>query len=330
MWKPLKLLPWLVSLGVAWGVGAAYNVYWGGNNTWIRAMYFNKMAMAAQIQAPRRLLLVGGSGMHYTVNSRLMEQELGFPVLNLGLDGNLGFNVLFPLIVQQVQRGDIVLLVPEYLMLLDEDGLGERSVRFGIAIGQPGLGHIPPKQFAQDAMLLGVPSLRGVVGAIKDLVTEGKIVAYYSDPLTDRGDPTTTWERQGRWWQMTVKEPVSAHSLEMIRQFQRDVQAKGGTLVLSLPVIYGSRDSTTLKNVAKTAEQLKQIAPLLYDPVSLNVSTDSDQFADTHYHLLPAARITRSQDMIRQLRAALPDQMTANSSPPRPSTAASSPSPTSP
>ncbi len=299
--KPLKLSSWLIIAGFAWSLGFFYNIYAGGLIGWLRGMYNNKAALATQIEGSKRLIIVGGSGAHYTVNSQLMEEDLGFPVFNFGLDGNLGLNVIFPTILEQVRPGDIILLIPEYLMLLDQDGLGDRSTSFGVATGQPGLGGIPIKQFAQEVFVLGVPSLRSLTKSTIDIIEQTEIPEYYSDPITDRGDPTKTWERKSKWWSLKIKQPISPHSIKRIKQFREELEAKGASLVISLPVIYASMDEKTVKNVQKTAEELGKIAPLIYDKESLNLKTDYNLFADTHYHLKPEARVIRSKELVAQL-----------------------------
>lgn len=306
MWKPLKLAPWLAALGIAWSAGYAYNIYGGGLISWLRAMYENKRVLAAEIEAPRRLLIAGGSGAHYTANSKLLEEELGIPVMNFALDGNLGLNVICPVVAEQVRPGDIVLLIPEYLMLMDDDGIGDRSVEFGMAIGRPGLGDVPLKEIAQDTWLLGVPSLRNLTKSSVDLATKGQIEEYYSDPITERGDPTRTWQRQSKWFKLKIDKPITQHSIARIAQFRQEVEAQGGILILSMPIIYGDTEhEKTMTNVKKTAEELGKIAPLIYDPQTLNVWTDSSKFADTHYHLQPEARIERSRQLIRELKPIL-------------------------
>lgn len=303
MWKPLKLAPWFVAAGAAWSVGFVYNVYYGGELSWLRSMYFQKVALAEEVKGSRRLLVAGGSGAHYTVNSQIIESGLGMPVLNLGLDGPVGLDVILSSTLDQVRPGDIVLLIPEYLILLDEDGFAERSVPFSVAIGKPGLaGGLGVKQFLQDFWLLGIPSLRPVIKSSVDLVTKGKLTGYYADPITDRGDPTTVNPRSGDWWELPIKEPISRHAIARIAQFRQEVEARGGTLVLSLPWVYASTDKQTVTNVRNTAAQLNQIAPLVYDRDSLNLKTNSDWFADTHYHLQPEARKIRAEELVEQLK----------------------------
>ncbi len=301
MWKPLKLTPWIAAAGIAWSIGFVYNVIYGGELSWLRGMYWQKRAIAQSIQSSPRLLITGGSGAHYTIDSQVIEAGLGMPVVNLGLDGPIGLDVILPSVIEEVKLGDIVLLIPEYLLLLDDNGLGDRSTTFGVAIGKPGLGGIPPKQFLQDVVALGTPSLRSLAKSGVDVATKGKMTGYYSDRVSDRGDPTVVKARQQDWWRLPINKPISLHAWERIKDFRQEVEAKGGRLVLSLPWVYGSTEEKTRNNVAMTAKELSKIAPLIYDRSSLNIKTDSSLFADTHYHLMPEGRRVRGKELVEQL-----------------------------
>jgi len=302
MWKPLRLTPWLAATGLAWSIGFVYNIFYGGELSWLRAMYWQKKAIAQQTAGNPRLLITGGSGAHYTLDSELIETGLGIPVVNLGLDGPIGLDVVLPSIIDEVQPGDIVLLIPEYLLLLDDDGLGDRSTGFGVAIGKPGLGGIPPKQLLQDVIALGIPSLRSITKSGVDVATKGKMTGYYSDPVNKWGDPTVFKTREQNWWQLPIDQPISTHAVQRIKEFRQEVAARGGTLVLSLPWIYGSTSETTINNITITAQELNKIAPLIYDQTSLNIQTDAHLFADTHYHLRPEGSKVRGKELVEQLQ----------------------------
>ncbi|PSF39049.1 hypothetical protein C7H19_03075 [Aphanothece hegewaldii CCALA 016] len=302
-----KLFPWLISAGVAWTIGCIYNVYYGGELSWLRRMYEQKAAYAAQIEAPNRLIITAGSGVHYSVNAEWMEKKLGIPVFNYGLQGDMGLNVIKPLILEQARKGDIIVLIPEYLMLMDKDGLGDGdglygSAPFGWAVGQPGLGGIPPKKLIEDTWLLGVTTLRAATKSTIDVIEKGRMTGYLSDPITEHGDPTKVKERTGKWWELKLNNSVSPHSIKVIEQFRKDLEAKGAHLIVALPWIYGSTDQTTKDSIQKSADKLSQVVPTLYNHQTLNIQTDSSIFADTHYHLLPPARIVRSQELIDQLK----------------------------
>jgi hypothetical protein len=303
--KFLRLSSWFAIAGITWSGGYFYNARYGGELSWVRMLYQQKMAIAKEVQAPKRILIVGGSGAHYTVDAGLMQKQLGIPTINIATDGPIGLDVILPSVADVIKKGDIVLLIPEYLLLLDEDGFGDRSGSFGAAIGKPGLGNVPIKQLAQDLMLLGVPTLKGVSKSSLDVLEKGRLTGYYSDPITTNGDPTVMKTRtKSAWWQLSINSSVSPHSIQRIQQFKQEVEAKGATLVLGLSWIYGSTDPKTLGNIRKTAEELGKIAPVLYDKDSLNVKTDSSLFADTHYHLNPSGRLSRTTELIEQFNAA--------------------------
>lgn len=307
MWKPLKLAPWFIAASAAWSFGFVYNVVYGGELSFLKNMYFHKKAVAAQldIDKPRRLIITGGSGANYSINSPLIEQGLGIPVINLGLDGPVGLNVILPTILESVRPGDVVLLIPEDLILLDEDGILDRSAPFGIAIGKPMLGDIPLKHFVQEFWLQGIPTLKALTKSGIDLFEKGKLTGYYSDPFTDHGDPTVVKYRKGKWWKRTIDKPVSPHAIARITQFRDELKAKGATLILSLPWFYASTDPKSVKNMQKTADELSQIAPLIYDHKTLNMKTDSRLFADTHHHLVPEAKKLRAKQIIEELKPIL-------------------------
>ena len=306
--KPPKFLSWVAVAGLAWGAGFVYNVYLGGEAHWLKGLYQNKVAIAANTTDPK-IIITGGSGAHYTINSDLLAQELDRPIVNLGIDGPVGLDVILPSVLETVKPGDTVLLIPEYLLLLDEDGYGEKSGLFGVAIGKPGIGGVPAKQLALETFQLGIPSLRWTVKSAVDLTEEGKFTGYYDGPLTERGDPTETKVREGEWWPLPIREAVSPHALRRIEQFKAEVEAKGGELILSIPWVYGDvNDERTLESVQQTADALSKIAPLLVDAETLNVQAEPTLFADTHYHLKPEGREIRSEQLARQLKPLLDKQ----------------------
>ncbi|NJM98101.1 MAG: hypothetical protein HC800_13945 [Phormidesmis sp. RL_2_1] len=300
--KPPSFLSWFAIAGLAWGSGFIYNVYLGGEAHWLKGLYENKVAIAATVPSPK-LIITGGSGAHYTVDSDLLADKIGQPVVNLGLDGPVGLNVILPSIINTVKPGDTVLLIPEYLILVDEDGFGDRSGIFSVAIGKPGLGGIPPKQLALEAFQLGIPSLRWATKSTVDLAEEGRFTGYYDGPLTHRGDPTETKLRTGAWWPLSINEKASPSALNRIAQFKEEVEARGGRLLLSMPWVYGNvNEARTLNNVRESARLLSQIAPVLMDEETLNIQAEPTLFADTHYHLRLEGRKLRSEQLGRELQ----------------------------
>ncbi|HAG81163.1 MAG TPA: hypothetical protein DCL61_08290, partial [Cyanobacteria bacterium UBA12227] len=74
--------------------------------------------------------------------------------------------------------------------------------------------------------------------------------------------------------------------------------------------VYARTDEKSVRNVEKTAEELSKIAPLLYDQKTLNMQTNSNLFADTHYHLKPEARELRAKQLVEELKDVLGSELT--------------------
>jgi hypothetical protein len=305
MGKFKALLPWALAFVGAWSLGLVYNLHVGGESYFLARMYRQKMAIAAERKAPRRLLLIGGSGVHHAFNSAYLEQKLGIPVINMGLDGPIGLNLILPSVLKAVQPGDIVLFVPENTLLTSPNGILERSVAFGAAIGKPGLGDIPIKQFFADGWMLGVPTFRGAVKSAIDLAQRGQFWGYYADPITSHGDPTVVKPRFSEWWSWKFDDQITRHAFDRITRFRREVEAKGATLVLALPWVYAKPTPQNLAYVKNTTQALSAIAPTLYDPKTYNLQQDFGYFADTHYHLQPHARQLHSEQIFRELQPIL-------------------------
>ena len=105
-----SVMSWLAVAGVAWGLGLGYNLHLGGEAIWLKRLYQNKVAIAAETTQPK-LIVTGGSGAHYTINSDLLSKEIGMPAVNLGLDGPVGLDVILPSVLETVKPGDVVLLI---------------------------------------------------------------------------------------------------------------------------------------------------------------------------------------------------------------------------
>jgi hypothetical protein len=61
-----------------------------------------------------KIILVGGSNLAFGIDSRMMQDSLGLRVVNMGLYAKLGLRYMLAQVKPYINRGDIVLVVPEY------------------------------------------------------------------------------------------------------------------------------------------------------------------------------------------------------------------------
>ena len=91
----------------------------GWENFWAREYHgatIQKRDRLAGTPSPR-LVLVGGSNVAFSIVSPLLEEELPFSAVNMGLDVNLGLELMLGQVEAALRHGDVVVLSPEYHLL---------------------------------------------------------------------------------------------------------------------------------------------------------------------------------------------------------------------
>ncbi len=67
-----------------------------------------------------RIILVGGSGLYCGIDSEMLQKKLGRPVVNMGLYFGFGITPLLREIRPYLHPGDVVVMIPEYTVMLDK------------------------------------------------------------------------------------------------------------------------------------------------------------------------------------------------------------------
>jgi len=79
---------------------------------WIEGIYEKKEAAAARIDGPK-LVIIGGSGTHYSYSARIISELTGFRVVNLGTHAGLGGDYILHRARASLKPGDTAVLALE-------------------------------------------------------------------------------------------------------------------------------------------------------------------------------------------------------------------------
>ncbi|MBL29390.1 MAG: hypothetical protein CMM50_17805 [Rhodospirillaceae bacterium] len=85
----------------------------GPEAEWVWRMYEAKSDAARAIDGPM-LLVVGGSGAHFGIDTNMIEERLGLPSVNFGSHGGLGIDYYLYRARKVLSAGDTVLMAIEY------------------------------------------------------------------------------------------------------------------------------------------------------------------------------------------------------------------------
>lgn len=81
------------------------------SNTFVGALD-EKVARLSSIEG-KKVVVIGGSSVAFGLDSALMEQHLGMPVVNFGLYAAIGTKAMLDISLPHIGEGDIVILAPE-------------------------------------------------------------------------------------------------------------------------------------------------------------------------------------------------------------------------
>ncbi len=73
---------------------------------------YEKHARLNNTPSPK-VVLVGGSNLHYGINSRMLQDSLGLPVVNMGLQHSLGLRYMYNEVRESLHSGDVLMLLLE-------------------------------------------------------------------------------------------------------------------------------------------------------------------------------------------------------------------------
>jgi hypothetical protein len=82
------------------------------------AASIDKEKKLKSIKQPK-IILIGGSGTAYSIDSKAIEESLKMPVVNMGLAFGLGLTYMLEEAKEGVQKGDKIIVIPEYNLPLE-------------------------------------------------------------------------------------------------------------------------------------------------------------------------------------------------------------------
>lgn len=300
---------WFLALLFAWGLGLSINAALPGpDDAWTRSLARQKIAITARLSSPR-IMVVGGSGVFYSVDAELIERRTGVTTINQGMHAGLGTDVIIGLFSDQWQRGDLVVLALEYGMVDEVTVQRAMGSRLALGLGRPTAGVLFAREAAERASQMGSPGLTDVLRGVGSFLLRGRVSQFrlggYGSAVGPRGDAAEMPPHLDAIRSLDLQDPSEA-SLEHIRGVVERARARGVRVAFSLPWVFfdHSRAEAQRRQARRVAGMLQTIAPVMFDSVTANVLDDPGLFSDSQYHPSAQGRAIRSNQLTDQLCAA--------------------------
>ena len=268
-----------------------------------------------------KIIIVGGSSVAFGIDTPLMEEYLGKPVINFGLYAALGTKLMLDLSRSNIGKGDTVILSPELdpqtlslyfssehtLEALDDDYSMARYVRGDNKLSLlGGLWKQAGKKL--DFAKNGIPNPDGVYNA-KSLNEYGDVKYEMRD-----GDGNLLWERRQNVMQLYYDpttpivfspETVSEDFIDYVNEYVSFCERRGAKVYFSYcPMNELAIDEGSALSAAEFSDWLE--AKLDCEIISYIDSyiIDEGYFYDTNFHLNEAGVLLRTKTLIEDIMIA--------------------------
>jgi hypothetical protein len=237
------------------------------------------------------------------LDTNIISEKLGMPTINFGLHAALGIEAILSSVEPNIQAGDIVLLIPEYDIISDEDGVGRLAGQFGLLSGTLGHMNVSWEEKVRSLLKVGNPSLKSLYGS--------GLKVYQGEPARDysRDYYTSEVDTLGNPTELKVKDPQpkelqnrpSSHAIQRLEEFKFYVEGQGASLIIGLPWVLVQGSQASRNTAISFINEYKKLAPVIHEN-DYNLKTDAKLFGDTIYHLNSEGLKKRSEAISEQLR----------------------------
>jgi hypothetical protein len=294
-------------LGVAvavWAVCAWYSVRLRPDTAFLRHGYERKIDWLRQLRASHTnvLLIYGGSSCGTSINTRLILEQHGLPVVNLGLGASLGAKLLTQCAFDYVKAGDTLLVALEPELFAGADTFEPLGVQFAFAVGRT--------EWLRERTFTGWASV------LLDLRPGGQHVAAlagkvaFHQPLLRYA--LTEWQPDG-WHQVNSRLDfpavapfafrLTSEGRNLLTSIVEECRRRRARVAYVLPWSYCTENEAETQKVgaARFLIDVLEVMPVVKDR-RLGVHTIRADFADTPFHPTSHGAKLRSEELAESLK----------------------------
>ncbi|WP_260456119.1 hypothetical protein [Pseudomonas baetica] len=304
--------------GVALVTGLWLVLLWGQvcrpvpTTQWVEKAYNYKLGLAQAIQTPK-LVLVGGSSAMFGLDSKQLEQALGRPVINLGVNAGIKSPYIQSYARQAIKPGDWVLMPVEYPLFHDRNTINFSFIDYWWS--HPGFRNLDVTAI-QLAQVVWLTPLSRVLSGYRGLPADFAVSGLYGpqnldshgDQLHSDGSLQQIWMREAVERSGTETYGAQAHAWnenwDSWKALVDEVSAAGGCALFIAPPMLdraGYHHGKEGRYYAQLPAQARAHG-LNYAGNPFESMYSIENFFDTNYHLNASAREAYTRQIIELVK----------------------------
>ena len=272
------------------------------------ASLIDKMERLRNTKSPK-IILVGNSNLAFGIDSEMLEEAVGMPVVNMGYLGSMGNAFHEEMIRENVGKGDLVVLA--HTTYADDDTIPSVPTAWiTLDCHKELLGIMRPKDWA--TILAGYPNyLRNAfMLKITGKGNEDTFDSYSRTAFNQYGDivrrvESSQMDPEMYFAKETEKLPeINEVCIERLNALNQYVEACGGKMVVAAyPIAYGEHTPFTAKDIELFQKDLE--TELDCDIISnyIDYLYPYSDFYDQMYHLAEEGVRTRTKQLVLDIKS---------------------------
>lgn len=265
------------------------------------AMLSANVRTLSELQSPK-LVLIGGSNLPYGMNSEMLSEAMGMPVVNMGAQASLTLEFLLELVKPHLHSGDVIIFGFEYIMYTSNEWSTSTLIRAAAT-------DIRKIRFMNWRQVVAAPLYLFPAISVQGQELWQSIGRYlyekpsYADGLTSSGDyighrgKPSTYVTEEANTNNEYQAAMNQAKMDYLDGFRDYCDKRGVQIYVSFAPV--ARDSVNWQVVHAIATSLAEKFTVISDPLDY-AFPDSD-FYDTQYHLVYDMRDVRTRQLIDDL-----------------------------
>lgn len=260
----------------------------------------NKKALL-KTTSPPRIIFIGGSNTCFGLNSQTIYSTLGLNPINTGIHALIGIKYMIDNSVEDIKKGDIVILIPEYgHYYRDLDAGSEELMRTIFDVEFSNIQYLDIHQLSNIFSFLPKYALSKYRLSEYKNIQESEV--YSVNSFNKYGDTYTHWNKKPE--KVTPFPTISGDfNYEVIKYFEKyneEISKKGAVLLVSFPCYQASSFKNSINQIKKVENELNHSKLTIIGSAERYMMPDSLIF-NTPYHLTKSGVDYRTSLLIEDL-----------------------------
>lgn len=265
-----------------------------------------------------KIILVGGSNLAFGIDSKMMQDSLRLPVVNMGLYAKLGLKYMLAQVRPYIREGDIVVVVPEYDQFYGDFANGDNTLntallyapndRVGDFIRSYSIVDVVLRPRVENARRSFLRAAASAIGREDQFFPPDTNPVYNRQSFNEFGDVVAHLGRKGMNPDSIFVAPLpsiktfNAETLDQLNEIADEAKAQGATAYFMFPSYIDRSYEINAAAIDSLRRRLEKGMRIPILGTAQDFSYPKEYFYDTRYHLNQMGRDLRTRRIIQTLR----------------------------